>query len=176
MAKSKKKAAKKRAPAKKTTAKKSTSKKPAPKKIARRAPPRRKPAPGNEDLRAGIATLGRIMAEARRDLAALQANDMRLRDLPGATDELSAVVAATESATNAILDAVEAIEKSAGGLAPEAGDPIREGVTRIYEACNFQDVTGQRITKVVNVLKEVDKTVFALMDAFGIALDPAAAR
>lgn len=176
MAKSKKKAAKKRPPAKKATAKKPAVKKAAPKKAARRAPPRRSPAPVNDDLRAGIATLGRIMAEARRDLAALQANDMRLRDLPGATDELSAVVAATESATNAILDAVEAIEKSAGALASEAGDPIREGVTRIYEACNFQDVTGQRITKVVNVLKEVDKTVFALMDAFGIALAPAAAR
>jgi chemotaxis protein CheZ len=174
----KKKAAKKRAPAKRTAKRRrpAPAKKSASKKTVRRTPSKRKPAPANDDLRAGIATLGRIMAEARRDLAALQANDMRLRDLPGATDELSAVVAATESATNAILDAVEGIEKSAGALAPEAGDPIREGVTRIYEACNFQDVTGQRITKVVNVLKEVDKTVFALMDAFGIALDPAAAR
>lgn len=172
----KKKTAKKRVPAKRPAKRRPAAKKPAAKKAARRAPPRRPSAAPNDDLRAGIATLGRIMAEARRDLAALQANDMRLRDLPGATDELSAVVAATESATNAILDAVEGIEKSAGALAPEAGDPIREGVTRIYEACNFQDVTGQRITKVVNVLTEVDKTVLGLMDAFGIALDPAAAR
>jgi chemotaxis protein CheZ len=176
----KKKAVKKRAPAKRapkrrSSTKKSAAKKSAPKKPVRRTPPRG-PAPANDGLRAGVATLGRIMAEARRDLAALQANDMRLRDLPGATDELSAVIAATESATNAILDAVEGIEKAVGALAPETGDPIREGATRIYEACNFQDVTGQRITKVVNVLKEVDKTVLGLMDAFGIALDPAAAR
>lgn len=153
------------------------ARRPAPKKPARRrsAPVARAPA-DNADLRAGIATLGRIMAEARRDLAALQANDMRIRDLPGATDELSAVVAATESATNAILDAVEGIEKTASALAVEAGGPIRDGVTRIYEACNFQDITGQRITKVVNVLKEIDRTVLGLMEAFGIALDPAAAR
>jgi chemotaxis protein CheZ len=185
MAKSKKSAKKK--PAKRATRavtsrkpaankpapKKATPKKPAPEKIARARAER---AVAKDDLRAGIATLGRIMAEARRDLAALQANDMRLRDLPGATDELSAVVSATESATNSILDAVEGIEKVAGTLAPEAGDPIRDGVTRIYEACNFQDLTGQRISKVVNVLREVDRTVLGLMDAFGIALDPATAR
>lgn len=126
-------------------------------------------------LRDGIANLARIMAEARRDLAALQANDMRLRDLPGATDELSAVVAATESATNAILDAVESIEKTAGTMPADAGDAVRVDVTRIYEACNFQDITGQRITKVVSVLKDVDRTVAGLMEAFGIALDPAQA-
>jgi chemotaxis protein CheZ len=179
MAKPKKKAKKKAAKPKSRAvkAKKSPPKKVAPKKAARRTSPPAKRAPANNaDLRAGIATLGRIMADARRDLAALQANDMRIRDLPGATDELSAVVAATESATNAILDAVEAIEKTAGALPAETGDPIRDGVTRIYEACNFQDITGQRITKVVNVLKEVDRTVVGLMEAFGIVLDPAAAR
>lgn len=125
----------------------------------------------DQGLRDGIATLARIMEDARRDLAALQANDMRLRDLPGATDELSAVVAATEDATHSILDAVEGIEKIAGELAAAQGDAIRDNVTRIYEACNFQDITGQRISKVVGVLKDVDRTVLGLMEAFGIALD-----
>ncbi len=129
----------------------------------------------DQGLRDGIATLARIMENARRDLAALQANDLRLRDLPGATDELSAVVAATEDATHSILDAVEGIEKVAGALAAAQGDAIRDSVTRIYEACNFQDITGQRIAKVVGVLKEVDKTVLGLMEAFGIALDAKAA-
>jgi chemotaxis protein CheZ len=129
----------------------------------------------DQGLRDGIATLARIMEEARRDLAALQANDMRLRDLPGATDELSAVVAATEDATHSILDAVEGIETIAGELAAAQGDAIRNNVTRIYEACNFQDITGQRIAKVVGVLKDVDKTVLGLMEAFGIALDAKAA-
>lgn len=129
----------------------------------------------DQGLRDGIATLARIMEDARRDLAALQANDMRLRDLPGATDELSAVVAATEDATHSILDAVEGIETIAGELAAAQGDAIRNNVTRIYEACNFQDITGQRIAKVVGVLKDVDKTVLGLMEAFGIALDAKAA-
>lgn len=134
------------------------------------------PAPAlDQGLRDGIATLARIMEEARRDLAALQANDMRLRDLPGATDELSAVVAATEDATHSILDAVEGIETIAGELAAAQGDAIRNNVTRIYEACNFQDITGQRIAKVVGVLKDVDKTVLGLMEAFGIVLDAKAA-
>jgi chemotaxis protein CheZ len=152
------------AAAKKPTAKKS----PAKKAVA--------PKPAiDRGLRDGIATLARIMENARRDLAALQANDMRLRDLPGATDELSAVVAATENATHSILDAVEGIETIAGEVAAAHGDAIRDGVTRIYEACNFQDITGQRIAKVVGVLKDVDKTVLGLMEAFGIALDAQAA-
>jgi chemotaxis protein CheZ len=181
MAKAKKKKRAKNKPAarpvRKAKASKAKARKPAPGKAApRKKSAPKKAAPSGADLRAGIATLARIMADARRDLAALQANDMRMRDLPGASDELSAVVAATESATNAILDAVEGIEKSAATLAQEAGDPIRDGVTRIYEACNFQDITGQRITKVVNVLKEVDRTVLGLMEAFGIVLDPAEAR
>lgn len=129
----------------------------------------------DQGLRDGIATLARIMENARRDLAALQANDMRLRDLPGATDELSAVVVATEDATHSILDAVEGIEKIAGEVAAAHGDAIRDSVTRIYEACNFQDITGQRIAKVVGVLKDVDKTVLGLMEAFGIVLDGQAA-
>ncbi len=149
----------KKAPIKKTSARKSSASKPA----------------IDPGLRAGIATLARIMEDARRDLAALQANDMRLRDLPGATDELSAVVAATEDATHSILDAVEGIEKIAGDVAPAHGDAIRANVTRIYEACNFQDITGQRISKVVSVLKDVDKTVLGLMEAFGIAPDAKAA-
>lgn len=148
--------------------KKSAAKKPAAKRAVS------KPAI-DQGLRDGIATLARIMEDARRDLAALQANDMRLRDLPGASDELSAVVAATENATHSILDAVEGIEKIAGELTAAQGDAIRDGVTRIYEACNFQDITGQRIAKVVGVLKDVDKTVLGLMDAFGIALDAKAA-
>jgi len=47
------------------------------------------------------------------------------------------------------------------------GDKVREIATRIYEACNFQDITGQRITKVVRTLKHIEDKIEALLSAFG---------
>jgi chemotaxis protein CheZ len=44
--------------------------------------------------------------------------------------------------------------------------------TKIYEACNFQDITGQRITKVVMTLKHIDTKVGALLTALGDELGP----
>ena len=39
---------------------------------------------------------------------------------------------------------------------------------RIYEACSFQDITGQRITKVVNTLKTIEAKVTLIIDTFGM--------
>ena len=39
--------------------------------------------------------------------------------------------------------------------------------TKIYEACAFQDITGQRITKVVGALRQIQDKVQALLEAFG---------
>ncbi len=116
----------------------------------------------------GVEHLARIIAEAKRDLAALGAQDIRAKHLPTAGDELTAIVGATERATNAILDAVERIEKSANAAGGEPGAAILADVTAIYEACNFQDITGQRISKVVSVLKEVDQTVASLLESLNL--------
>ena len=116
----------------------------------------------------GVEHLARIIAEAKRDLAALSAQDIRAKHLPTAGDELTAIVGATERATNAILDAVERIEKSANAAGGEPAAAILADVTAIYEACNFQDITGQRISKVVSVLKEVDQTVAGLLESLNL--------
>ena len=163
---------KKRKPAPKKTrpaAKKLLSKRPAAKKPSAKKPPAKKPlrkprtAQGDGHVRTGIARLGEIIANAKRDLAALQAQEIGRTHLPSAGDELSAIVGATEAATNSILDAVERIQKAAASAAPDVNDAITQDVTAIFEACNFQDITGQRISKIVAVLKEVDKTVAELL-------------
>ncbi len=43
---------------------------------------------------------------------------------------------------------------------------MQDVVTRIYEACSFQDLTGQRITKVVTTLKTIEKKVAHIIDVF----------
>ena len=97
----------------------------------------------------------------------LRLRERRLHQLGRRADELDAIVGATERATNDILDAAEKLENLAGELPPEVGQGLTEATTMIYEACNFQDITGQRITKVVKALKHIEEKVEALVDAFG---------
>jgi len=67
-----------------------------------------------------------------------------------------AVVGGTEEATQQILEAAEAIDNAASALSkvntPDQqkllSEEIQERVVSIFEACNFQDLTGQRISKV----------------------------
>lgn len=114
-----------------------------------------------------LADLGRLIDAAKSEIAAVRPDQINDRDIPLATDELDAVVGATEEATGTILDACEAMENVANGLEPAQRDQILALVTQIYEACNFQDVTGQRITKVVKTLQQIEARVGELLVAFG---------
>src|SRR5579864_1671573 len=102
-----------------------------------------------EDMRllGELARLALLIAEAKREIAGLAPEEISGLFIPQAQDELDAIVGATEAAADSILDAAESIEAALSGLPAAAADPIRGAVTHIYEACNFQDITGQRIAK-----------------------------
>ena len=87
--------------------------------------------------------------------------------IPTATDELDAVVSATEVATNAIMGAAEKIEAVAAEIGGAGAEALSNAVTEIYEACSFQDITGQRIGKVVTALKEIERKVETVVEKFG---------
>jgi chemotaxis protein CheZ len=82
-------------------------------------------------------------------------------------DELEEIVTETARAANNIMDAAEAIEGVAATLEPEANSALMAAVTKIYEASAFQDITGQRITKVVRVLQSLETKLDSLTEAFG---------
>jgi chemotaxis protein CheZ len=103
----------------------------------------------------------------RRDIAGLRPDDISVRHIPMATDELDAVVTATADATGTILGAMEAVERLAGGLPAEVAAPLGDIVVKVYEACSFQDITGQRITKVVKALRHIESKIDALLAVFG---------
>ena len=116
-----------------------------------------------------LEQLARYIQSAKRELAQIQPKDISER-IPAATDELDAVVLHTAEATGTILDACEGIEKLTATMPSETGNTVASAVTRIYEACNFQDITGQRITKVVKTLKYIEEKIDALLTAFGEGL------
>ena len=114
-----------------------------------------------------IEALAKFIQSAKAEITSLRADEINTKFLPTASDELSAIVGATEQATNEIFAAVETIEAASNDMAPDAAAPVTDAVTRIYEACSFQDITGQRITKIVKVLQDVETRVNGLLRALG---------
>jgi chemotaxis protein CheZ len=125
-------------------------------------------------LLAEIEELGRTIAAAKAEIAALGVDDITGSHIPSATDELDAIVEHTAAATNAILEACETLD--AMGEKPDGNSASRmqDVTTRIYEACSFQDITGQRIGKVVATLKAIDAKVAHIVAAFAPEHAPAA--
>jgi chemotaxis protein CheZ len=109
-----------------------------------------------------LAGIVRYIQTAKSEIAALCPDEIREKHIREATDELDAIVAHTEDATGAILDAAEKIEAIAGSLDVDPAMKLAEAVTKIYEACNFQDITGQRIGKVVTALKNIEAKIESL--------------
>ncbi|MEO5338611.1 MAG: protein phosphatase CheZ [Magnetospirillum sp. WYHS-4] len=114
-----------------------------------------------------LEALATYIETAKREIAALRPDEVRDEYIPTAADELDAIVEATAEATNAIMDATESVEKVMAHLAQEDSEALMDATTRIYEACGFQDITGQRITKVVRALKHIEQKIDALVEAFG---------
>jgi hypothetical protein len=97
--------------------------------------------------------------------------------------ELKAVTAGTEEATQKILAAAEEIDQLAntlsaalkGRIERDLAQDIADHVIRIFEACNFQDLISQRVTKVMTVLKFIEDHVDRALDEIKIAPNPPAA-
>jgi chemotaxis protein CheZ len=114
------------------------------------------------------------IATLRRDIGNLRPDHMRFERIPEAGRELDAVVEATETATVSIMEAAETI------MAADASDPqaykdmVDEKMIVIFEACSFQDITGQRIRKVVSTLGWIEERLGQLSQRLKIAdADPA---
>lgn len=114
-----------------------------------------------------LRELATYIQHAKLEIAAIKPKDISTNYIPTATDELDAVVGATEEATNKIMDVCDQISSVAESCTPEQKEQLIGCTTRIFEACNFQDITGQRITKVVQTLKYIDGKVAALLTAMG---------
>lgn len=114
-----------------------------------------------------LRSLHDIIEATRADINATRAGDISGKHIPNATDELDAVVLATEAATGTIMDACDAMTVYADQLNPDQKDFMLGEVTKILEACSFQDITGQRITKVVKSLKIIDEKISSLLKVLG---------
>ena len=81
--------------------------------------------------------------------------------------ELEAVVQATETAANQIMEAAEVIGEliQSGRRDAASFDMVAEKLNAIFEACTFQDVTGQRIRRAIEHLQRVETMLSDIMPA-----------
>ncbi|MBO0332252.1 protein phosphatase CheZ [Sneathiella sp. CAU 1612] len=114
--------------------------------------------------------LANFIMAARSEIAQIRPNDLKQEKLPRAGKELDAIVEATETATNQIMTATEKIMSAKVTDA----DVVNDACMEIFEACSFQDITGQRISKVVNTLNYIEDYLARLTKAWGHQTDSAA--
>ncbi|SFV04568.1 chemotaxis protein CheZ [Methylobacterium sp. 174MFSha1.1] len=97
------------------------------------------------------------ITKLKRGIAALRAQELTRDRIPMAHDELGSVVAATASATNRIMESAEAMMAIKAKTLDEYRSQVEAHIGDIFEACTFQDITGQRISKVVEALGQLEK-------------------
>jgi len=113
--------------------------------------------------------------KTKQEIAAVHFSGFEGPEMTRVTNELDAIVGGTEHSTEQILANAEEIDQMAHTLGPRLKSEqdqalvadMQERVIKIFEACNFQDLTGQRITKVVGTLKFIETHIVRMMEIWG---------
>lgn len=125
-------------------------------------------------LEAEMSAIRSAIQQTKTEIATLHQSGFQGKQLGKVTDELDAVVDGTEQATEAILTSAEIIEDRVNNLSAKLdgndqgmANDAAEAVMTIFEACNFQDITGQRINKVVKTMRFIEDRIDSMMDIWG---------
>ena len=128
-----------------------------------------------EKLKVELDLIHDAINRTKREIAVLHGKSFDGQEMAKVNGELGAVVGGTEQATQQILEAAESIDQAASALSkvssPEQqkllSEEIQERVISIFEACNFQDLTGQRITKVMATMRFIEQHINTMMEIWG---------
>ena len=128
-----------------------------------------------QKLKAELDLIYAAINQTKHEIATLHITGFEGPEMKRVTHELDAVVGGTATATENILGAAEFIDQAASSLAAglksehdkQIAQDIQDQVIHIFEACNFQDLTGQRITKVVATLKFIETHIVRMMEIWG---------
>lgn len=135
---------------------------------------RRERRPDADRIRLDIGEMKDAIERTKLEIAQIKSDGRTpLSRFDRASNELDAIVEQTEAATSEILGSAEKIQEFAWTMR-EAGvdnalcDEIENLTTNIYMACSFQDLTGQRTQKVVQVLRYLENRINAMIDIWGM--------
>lgn len=128
-----------------------------------------------EKLKVELDLIHDAINRTKQEIAVLHGKSFSGDEMAKVTGELGAVVGGTEEATQQILEAAEAIDQAASALGKpmsqdqhaRMSEEIQDRVVAIFEACNFQDLTGQRISKVMTTMKFIEHHINVMMEIWG---------
>ena len=128
-----------------------------------------------QKLKAELDIIYAAINKTKHEIATLHITGFEGPEMKRVTHELDAIVGGTANATESILAAAEAIDQAANSLSAVVksehdkalAHDIQDHVIQIFEACNFQDLTGQRITKVVATLKFIETHIVRMIEIWG---------
>ncbi len=129
----------------------------------------------DRQLKSEVVSLVQYIKRFREEIAQMVAADGKQTRFETMSDQLDAIVGATEDATQSILEHMETVDELVEKLrgADKAADrealcdQINEKTMAAIEACTFQDITGQRVTKIVRSMKFVEERVNVMIDLWG---------
>jgi len=122
-----------------------------------------------------LRSLSKALDDTKREIAGLRYSSIHGDRISSMNNQLDAIIEASEDATNRILSSAETIEEGLQHVQTNATEEdeisaleaLGDEVIKIFEACNFQDLTGQRITKVIETLKYVEERVDNMISMLG---------
>ncbi|MDD9928335.1 MAG: hypothetical protein OXR03_21130 [Rhodospirillaceae bacterium] len=122
-----------------------------------------------------LKLLSSALDKTKKEIAGLRYSSIHGDRISSMNNQLDEIVMAAEEATNNILESAEEIDSDLQKMQQTAStddefmllEKMSAEVIKIYEACNFQDLTGQRVTKVCETLKHVETRVDAMIKCLG---------
>ncbi len=126
-------------------------------------------------LKRELYGLFKYIQRVREEIAAINQPAAPTLHFNSMSEHLDAIVKATEDATNTIMEAMEKNDEIVSKLKENITDEeqvklldqIAVNGNEVFEACSFQDITGQRITKVVKSVTYVEDRVNTLIEVWG---------
>ncbi len=130
---------------------------------------------GLDQLRTDLLEMSKAISRTKSEISAIipQGDSHHQSKLGEASGVLDGIVKATELATQDILECAEHTQEVAwtlreNGAQEELCDALDRHATNIYTACSFQDLTSQRIVKVVHVMRYLEDRINAMIGIWDI--------
>lgn len=128
-----------------------------------------------DQLKQEFDALRRYIQRVRQEIASIDRPADEDHKFDSTGDQLDAIVKATEEATDTIMECMENNEEAIGKLREQITDPVQVALldqisnngNEVFKACSFQDITGQRVNKVVKSITYVEERVLSLVDIMG---------
>jgi len=138
----------------------------------------RPPASGAERLHLDLVDMANAISRTKAEIAAIKPTGGGPGQIGYATDELDSIVETTERATSDIIATIERIQEVAWtlreqGTEPTVCDLLDAQAAEAYTACSFQDLTGQRLRRVVGVLRFLEERIDTMIRIWKLAEEDA---